>query len=178
MVIPVEYPFSQYWRKAYLIMGSENRRMVCLVNGKHDRKTISYARYLMSVKLGRILRDDEHVDHIDNNKLNDCIDNLQILSSKENIKKYQATLPHEIHGTSSMYHKGCRCDKCVEYSRNYSKQYRKSNHEKVFPSQIKNIEKICEYCHNVFYVNSGHRNIRFCSRQCATRARYAVPSTN
>lgn len=63
MVIPVEYPFNLKWRKAYLIMGSENRRMVCLCNSKSDRTTISYARYLLSVKLGRELRDDETAEH-------------------------------------------------------------------------------------------------------------------
>lgn len=38
----------------------------------------------MSVKEKRILKKDEHVDHIDNNKANDDINNLQILSLKEN----------------------------------------------------------------------------------------------
>lgn len=108
MVIPVEFPFNQRWKKAYLIMGSEHRQMVCLFNSPTDRTTIAYARYLMSVKLGRILNDDETVDHIDNNKLNDDINNLQILSREDNIAKYHSTQPHDIHGTSSMYHKVCR----------------------------------------------------------------------
>ena len=38
----------------------------------------------MSVKEHRILKSNEHVDHIDNNKLNDDISNLQILTLKEN----------------------------------------------------------------------------------------------
>lgn len=48
---------------------------------------MSYARYLMSVKLGRKLTKDEHVDHIDEDKTNDDIDNLQILTPEQNKAK-------------------------------------------------------------------------------------------
>lgn len=41
----------------------------------------------MSVKEKRILEPYEHVDHIDDNRLNDNIDNLQILSLPENNRK-------------------------------------------------------------------------------------------
>lgn len=44
----------------------------------------------MSVHLGRLLADHEHVDHIDNNKLNDVVENLQILSHAENNRKHAA----------------------------------------------------------------------------------------
>lgn len=52
------------------------------------RTTVSYARYLMSISLGRILDKEEHVDHIDEDKANDNIDNLQLLSLKDNIVKH------------------------------------------------------------------------------------------
>lgn len=48
---------------------------------------MTYARYLMCIKEGRWLNRDEHVDHIDDNRLNDTIDNLQILSQAENNSK-------------------------------------------------------------------------------------------
>ena len=52
------------------------------------RKTISYARYLMSIKLRRELEKWEQVDHIDNDCGNDCLSNLQILTvSDNNIKE-------------------------------------------------------------------------------------------
>lgn len=38
----------------------------------------------MSVNEKRILNKDEHVDHRDNNKMHDNINNLQILTLKEN----------------------------------------------------------------------------------------------
>lgn len=47
-----------------------------------------YSRYLMSVKLGRVLDKTEQVDHINNNPLDDRIENLQILSGSDNMKKY------------------------------------------------------------------------------------------
>jgi uncharacterized Zn-finger protein len=42
----------------------------------------------MSTHLGRKLHPDEHVDHINNIKIDDRIENLQILSKKENNLKY------------------------------------------------------------------------------------------
>jgi transposase-like protein len=42
----------------------------------------------MSTKLGRLLdKNFETVNHIDNNKINDNINNLQILTNSDNIKK-------------------------------------------------------------------------------------------
>jgi len=62
--------------------------MIFLVGQEgQKRTTVSYARYLMSVELGRCLLSEEHVDHIDDDRLNDTIDNLQILSPAENTRK-------------------------------------------------------------------------------------------
>ncbi len=52
-----------------------------------SRTTLSWARYLMCVELGRILEADEHVDHIDENKLHDEMSNLQILTPSQNTRK-------------------------------------------------------------------------------------------
>ena len=90
MKIKLEYPFCEKWGKGYLVTNSENRRNVILYNSHRDRTTVSYARYLMSIHLGRFLTNDEHVDHIDNNKTNDVIENLQILSQIENSRKQSA----------------------------------------------------------------------------------------
>lgn len=62
--------------------------MACLVKpGGRDRLTMSYARYLMSIRLRRRLGPSEHVDHIDNDKLGDRFDNLQILTPAQNLAK-------------------------------------------------------------------------------------------
>lgn len=92
--ISAEKPYNDYW--LYVVYHrKENRRMANLVSkaDKDIRTTISYARYLMSVNLNRVLDKDEHVDHIDNDKMNDVIINLQILSPQEN------KLKQEIHNS-------------------------------------------------------------------------------
>lgn len=86
--IELSFPFSINYIKGYLNTNKEPRRVVSLICNDGNRTSISYARYLVSCKLKRYLYKNEQVDHIDNNKLNDCIENLQILSHKENnIKK-------------------------------------------------------------------------------------------
>lgn len=82
-----EYPYDKYY--LYVIFhNKEKRRYANLIpidkNLGLKRKTMSYARYLMSVKECRILNKDEHIDHKDNDKTNDDINNLQILTLKEN----------------------------------------------------------------------------------------------
>lgn len=87
MKIITEYPFENY--NGYIITNRENRKMICLRDkNTKKRTTISYARYLISVRENRLLNKYEQVDHIDNNKTNDDIDNLQVLSLKDNIRKY------------------------------------------------------------------------------------------
>lgn len=84
MKIVLEYPYSEVWKSGYLVTNKQNRKNVLLVNGKKDRTTTSYARYLMSVKLKRFLTATEEVDHRDDDKTNDIINNLQILTPAEN----------------------------------------------------------------------------------------------
>jgi hypothetical protein len=55
------------------------------VTGK--RTTQSYPRYLMESLLGRKLEDYEKVDHINEDHIDDRIENLQILTHSENVKK-------------------------------------------------------------------------------------------
>lgn len=108
MAQQAQYPYNDYYIYVVLHKG-EGRRYANLVSiqyGKSVRKTISYARYLMSVKLGRFLTDDEHVDHIDNNKLNDDINNLQILSLADNNRKEASR-----HGVSMVRLKCPNCNK-------------------------------------------------------------------
>lgn len=85
-----QYPYNEYY--LYIVFHKkEGRRYANLVpidkSSGLKRKTISYARYLMSVHEKRILNPEEHVDHKDNDKSNDDIANLQLLSLKENNAK-------------------------------------------------------------------------------------------
>jgi len=89
--IDAEYPFDGY--KGYIRIvnsgKSKGRRVIGFYSmiKTPKRLTMSYARYLMCVKEKRILSKDEQIDHKDSDKTNDCIENLQILSSQENNKK-------------------------------------------------------------------------------------------
>ena len=97
--IEIEYPFTEKYDCAYRV-SSQGRNTVVLYKTKtRERTSISYAKYLMSIYLKRWLSKNEHVDHINNNKIDDRIENYQILSLAENNKK-QASV------------KGC---KVVEY---------------------------------------------------------------
>lgn len=87
MKIELDYPFREDYVAGYIITNKEPRQLVLLVRKDKTKTSLSYARYLMSCKLERYLNSDEHVDHIDGNKLNDVIENLQILTPLENNRK-------------------------------------------------------------------------------------------
>ena len=82
----LEYPYNTKWKTGYIVINGENRKHVCLV-GDDNRSSTSLARYMVSVNLGRFLTEHEHVDHIDNDKTNDIIPNLQILTPTANRAK-------------------------------------------------------------------------------------------
>lgn len=90
-ILPSNHPFEMY--KCYLIHDKkQNRKLVALVIDRSNRTTISYAAYLMSVYLGRRLTNDETVDHINGDKTDDRLDNLQLLSWEDNRKKYAGSI--------------------------------------------------------------------------------------
>ena len=116
MRMKLEAPYCYDYKQGYLIDGSESRKMVVLIANDGSKHCTSYARYLMTVNRGSYLKDNETVDHIDENKSNDCIENLQILSLEENIKKHASFIKQSYeHGTYRMYHTGkCRCELCKQ----------------------------------------------------------------
>lgn len=64
------------------------RKHIVLSYSKKEKFSKPYARYLMEVYLGRLLDGrNETVDHIDGDKTNDVIENLQILTLSDNVKK-------------------------------------------------------------------------------------------
>lgn len=122
----LEYPYTQDWDYGYLYTDNKNhRRIIKLYRGGKKYSTL-YARYLLAVKLGRYLTEDETVDHIDNDPTNDAVENLQILSRGDNAAKFveQRGLPE--HGTTQRYKHGCRCDACKEAKRAAYRKYKKN----------------------------------------------------
>ena len=86
----LEEPYKSIWKHGYIVTNKENRKTVILFNSKEDRTSTQYARYLMSVNLGRFLdKDTETVDHIDGDKTHDSLDNLRLLTRQENIRHSQ-----------------------------------------------------------------------------------------
>ena len=87
MKIELQHPYNKDWKFGYIVTNPENRKTVVLYNGDNNRTSTAYARYLFSISIGRYLLDCEHIDHIDNDKTNDVLENLQILTKEENNKK-------------------------------------------------------------------------------------------
>lgn len=87
MKIELEEPYKSDWKHGYIVTNKENRKHVILYNSPNDRSTVSYARYLMACSIGNYIDVGFEVDHIDNDKTNDVVSNLQILTKKENLDK-------------------------------------------------------------------------------------------
>ena len=75
----------------------DGRMHVVVVNDDKTKTTVSYPKYLMQQQLGRKLTDDETVDHIDGNKTNNDITNLQILTRQANAEKAMLLRPRRVY---------------------------------------------------------------------------------
>jgi hypothetical protein len=103
----------------------EDRYMVTIACNITKKKTsMAYARFLMCVMEGRILRKDEHVDHDDNNRKNDHPKNLKIISVADNNRK--AARPESKCGTLAKS-KRCKCNDCTRVLQEYRKNYNMKN---------------------------------------------------
>lgn len=74
---PVNGP---YFRK------SDGRLYVTIRGPGRKHTTVSYPKFLMEQRLGRYLKDNETVDHIDGNPLNNHWKNLRILDNRTHAK--------------------------------------------------------------------------------------------
>lgn len=79
--------YKKFFKSGYVVVNPEKRRTLILVRHDGTKTSTQYARYLISTNVGRFLNKNETVDHIDGDKQNDDIENLQILSLSENIRK-------------------------------------------------------------------------------------------
>jgi hypothetical protein len=83
MKIKLEGPYAKIWRLGYLVVEQSGRKIVLLSNSKEEKTTISYAKYLMSIKLNRLIDSMEIIGHKDDNFKNDVIDNLVLMTKSE-----------------------------------------------------------------------------------------------
>lgn len=91
-MIETRFPFigfkvNEFWHK------KEGRFYVYLRPPQGKAKCMSKARYMFSIHLGRILNKNETVDHINDDKTDDRIENFQLLTKGDNNRKYTKTIP-------------------------------------------------------------------------------------
>ncbi len=72
----------------------DGRQHVILIEND-SRKTMSYPKYLLEQKLGRSLLPTETCDHINGDYTDNRLENLQLLSRSDNIRKHAALSPRE-----------------------------------------------------------------------------------
>lgn len=130
MKIELKSPFKEIWKYGYLRESSiDNRQRVDLFNSNTDRTTISYARYLMSVELGKVLSKDFEVDHIDRNCSNDEITNLQVITLEEHKLKTKIEV-------SGREYKNIVCDFCEkEFQREVRQLGKNKGYSRAFCSR-------------------------------------------
>lgn len=80
----------------------DDRKHIVIVYDDGRKVTKSYPRHLMEIFLGRELSTEETVDHINGDKTDDRIENLQILSRSDNIRK----------STFKTYYPDIKCGMC------------------------------------------------------------------
>jgi hypothetical protein len=69
---------------------NDKRQHVIVIYDDGSRKTVSYPKFLLEQKIGRVLLPHETCDHIDGDLTNNNLENLQVLSRSENSTKAMA----------------------------------------------------------------------------------------
>ena len=91
LTVEFENQLLELYPNYYKIYGpytrKDNRKHVILYDRDRNKRTLSWPKALMEVKLGRLLVGNETVDHDDENKTNDDYDNLKILTRADNARK-------------------------------------------------------------------------------------------
>lgn len=99
---------------------ADGRKHIIYYDFNNIRRTQSYPRYLMEQKLNRKLNSSEHIDHINGDHTDDRIENLQILSQKENNQKSMIETNRE-----AKYHDFI-CPICSKKSRILLRNYKRN----------------------------------------------------
>lgn len=89
-----------HWKGGQKLNKDGYRMILCVGHPKRKSRYIPEHRFVMEKFLGRFLDKNEHVHHIDGNKLNNSIENLRLLSNSEHTRHHWATDKRELDRTS------------------------------------------------------------------------------
>jgi hypothetical protein len=83
---------SDFYKKkgvkaVYVGINKEPRRVATLIYTNGEKHSMSYAKYVYTSYYECDVAEGDQVDHIDKNKMNDDISNLQVISRKLNTNK-------------------------------------------------------------------------------------------
>ena len=125
---PIRSVYGPYLRK---YRSGRSRYQIVVVFEDGAKTSMSHARWVMTQHLGRRLEEHEHVDHINEDPQDDRIENLQLLTPRDNSRKSLLGRPSPLKGTErgwkhgTMYgwmKKRCLCSECQEAKINYYAQ--------------------------------------------------------
>ncbi len=165
--IKTQYPWSQWYNKCHVYLDNRsNRRMVYLSSNNGKKQTTTFARYLYAVHLGEMIPDHLEVDHVNNDCTDDRVENFQLLTHEENLKKY-----HDY-----------RISTLQEEYKNIVDQINKKhyfyNKLKFIPNTTQ-VECRCSLCDKTYrrFVTDAvswllkNQRSTYCSKECADKAR-------
>lgn len=78
---------NQGFIKVYIVVNKEPRRVAILRKINGETLTMSYAKYLYTSYYREIITEEMHIDHINGNKMDDRIENLQKITGTYNRQK-------------------------------------------------------------------------------------------
>lgn len=169
MKIEVSDFYKEKYRCAYLLINKEHRRVVCLITHSGKRTSMSYAKYLFTSYYKCIIPEGYEVDHINNDKLDDRIENFQILSKKDNIIKSHS-MKEFIIRECPICHKNFIYEKCNLSTHPNPCCSRRCGGKQSYLTAKKNgtaqIKKLhyCKQCGNP--IENYHSGKVFCSEKC------------
>ncbi|MCR4934426.1 MAG: HNH endonuclease [Lachnospiraceae bacterium] len=82
-----EYYKKKGYDKLYVAVNKEPRRVATLRKPNKEMASMSYAKYLYTSHYECDIADGDQIDHINGDRMDDRIENLQVISKHYNIKK-------------------------------------------------------------------------------------------
>lgn len=158
--LKIEGPYSDLFLYGFLTLHkSSNRRIVRLYNPITKKNLlIQYSKYIYTVYYNKFIPDGVEVDHIDNDFTNDDINNLQLLTRKENYEKYRK---HYTEYIQKNYYIELICNNCKKQFSKQKKRVEKENFANQYcckqcETEYRNKDKIelnCATCKRLFLIN-------------------------